>query len=183
MAFDLICDVRAAKNRDVYFEPTGNNLQSDWRESESRSAPEVIRDLGEIPGQQIRVDTKGRKALIHHKMNDPENKELDQRVRRAFASEQGGFVQFTHYTPDENINLELDDDYATFLYWLRRLADTHKIVVIKGELPTLDQMRRLGNVRVCSGSSGYGIQPLPGKPSLDHLPRITGDVKDLAAKV
>lgn len=183
MAFDIVVDIRAPKNRAVYFEPTGTTLEGDWRESEHRDAPAVIRDLGEIPGQQIMVDTKARKALVHHKMNDPENKDLSDRVHRAFASPEAGMHQFNAYAPDETLYLDRDDDYATFLYHLRRLYECKQCVVKKGEIPTLEQARRIGSVRICSDNNG--LAPQKGKEEthpVDVLPKIVPEMKDLNAK-
>lgn len=172
--WDTVFDVRAKFNQSPYFVPIKEKLHSEWRSTEMFNAVPIVGSLGKIPGQQIRLCTTEnvRRAVIHHLMNDA-TPEFEAKVRAAISHEQNGNLKYGIYQPDIKRDLNDPDEYATWLYWLKRLMDTGSIYQVKGNpLPNYERIRSMGTVR--SAALDMGLSTKPGyedqdKYSVSHL--------------
>ena len=178
MAWELVIQVRAPKNRAVLFPPTDSNLESDWRADQHLNACQEVRALGEIPGHELKVSFKDKKALLHHRMHDA-TPEFDRALRKAIRSDANGIgINFTHYPPDQEFEIVTEDDRATWLWWIKRNVDRNRFVLKQGSLPSYDEIRRMGNVKTCS--EDLSMEAKPGRPPIGYLPKIVDDKREPA---
>lgn len=150
--FQIILDVRSPKNRPVQFGPmVTDKLIPDFRADEQMGGcAESVKQIKGFPQHRILIRTRDREraAVVHHQMNDA-TKERDIEVRRALANEQNGSYTFGIWPPDINFDLNNDDQYATFMWWCKKLHDAGLLYLVKGTLPGYDRIRSIGEVQHC----------------------------------
>lgn len=174
-------DIVSKQNREVLFPPLNAKFRSEIRTDHVtgvRRIPSVLTQIGGVlPGIRVVVDTKKREAEVIDLMHDPENAELTERLKAAMKAATQDMPRdiatggtFTHFSKDPRRTFKLDGDLpynlATWLYWLRRLLDTGKVRVHKGELPTMEEIRQMGDIFL---SQNYNITPKEGKRPFNIL--------------
>lgn len=160
--FQIILDVRTSKNRRPQFGPMGTaTLIPEWRAGEEvGGCAEIVKQLQTIPGHRILIRTRDRErfAVVHHRMHD-ESEERNARIKQALASESNGGYQFGYWPKDIEFDLNNDDQYATFLWWCKKLVDGNALYLVKGTLPGYDRIRSYGDVQHCIQDMGLTTKP------------------------
>ena len=191
---NIVLNVRCKINRNPYFVPLEGRLRTEIRQSEIKldKIPGLLNLCGgSIPGHRIEIDTDKKIGRIIDRMHLPENKEKDKQIRQALRSDVKTLVKefgSTYDTEDcltEGEHKLMDDgpgNLATWLWWCHRMYDEKKLELVEGKLPTLDEIRKIGDV---FGGPDYGLTPKPGK-SIGSILEQTGkraDKKDPALQV
>lgn len=168
----LVFNVRCKLNRNPYFVPLGGCLRTEIRHEEIRlkNIPGLLNLCGgSIPGQRIEIDTKKGIGRIIDRMHLPENKEKDKQIRNALRNDENAIGK--EFGPlyntvgcleegDHKFSESLPGNLASWLFWCRRMYDDGKLELVEGDLPSLDDIRKLGDV---SGGPDMGLTPKPGK--------------------
>lgn len=151
--YDLVLDVAiAGKNRNVRFYPMNENLEGEVRQENIylKNTPGAISRMGGvIPGQRLYIDTKhqhvkviDRKSLPEFKAALAEAKKLaatdDMRIRHA---------QFNSVKPDIDIKPP-KNEWPTWLYHIRVKVDAGRFRVVKGEVPSMESIRKMGVIQL-----------------------------------
>lgn len=182
----IVLNVQCKINRNPYFVPLEGRLKTEIRHSEIKldKIPGLLNMVGgSIPGHRIEIDTDKKIGRIIDRMHLPENEEKDKLIRNALRSDERTLVKEfgpTYDTEDcltEGEHKLMDDgpgNLATWLWWCRRMYDEKKLELIEGKLPTLDEIRKIGDV---FGGSDYGLTPKPGK-SIGSILEQTGKRTD-----
>lgn len=168
----LVFNVRCKFNRNPYFVPLQGCLRSEIRHEEIRlkHIPGLLNLVGgSIPGHRIEIDTKKNVGRIIDRMHLPENKEKDKQIRNALRSDE--FTVGKEFGPsynteeclpegDHEFSKGLPGNLASWLYWCHRMHADGKLELVEGEIPTLDEIRKIGDVY---GGPDGGITPKEGK--------------------
>ncbi len=177
----IAVDVVTAPKRTVLFPPTKSMLRSELRTdkiSGVRNIPSILSQIGGVlPGHRIEVDTKKGEGRIVDLMHEPGNKELGERLKEAIKAATEGMPRdlrtggsFSAFSKEPKRTFRMVEDaphnLATWLYWLRRLLDTGKIRVEKGEIPEMGEIRKLGIVFL---SEDRNIRPREGQKPFNYL--------------
>ncbi len=182
----LVFDVRCKLNRNPYFVPLGGCLRTEIRHEEIRlkNIPGLLNLVGgSIPGHRIEIDMKKGIGRIIDRMHLPENKEKDKQIRAVLRSDEntiGKEFGLSYNTegclPEEDHKLgeALPGNLASWLWWCRRMYDEGKLELVEGELPTLDEIRKIGDI---FGGPDFGLTPKPGK-SIGGILEQTGKRTD-----
>ncbi len=168
----IVLDVRCKFNRNPYFVPLQGSLRTEIRHEEIRlkNIPGLLNLCGgSIPGHRIVIDTKKGVGRIIDRMHFPENKEKDKLVRSALRNDEDtigkefGPLYNTDgclFEEDHKLGDSPPGNLATWLFWCRRMYDDGKLKLVEGDLPTLDEIHKIGDV-FCGPD--FGLTPKPGK--------------------
>ncbi len=168
----LVFNVRCKFNRNPYFVPLQGRLRTEIRQSEIRldKLPGLLNLVGgSIPGHRIEIDAKKNVGRIIDRMHLAENKEKDKQVRNALRSDEktlskefGPSYNTDDCLPegDHEFSKSLPGNLATWLFWCVRMYQDGKLEHVEGDIPTLDDVRKMGDVY---GGPDGGISPKPGK--------------------
>jgi hypothetical protein len=100
---------------------------------------DLIRSCPNVPGICIELSSQRRIARLYDPLALPENKELMEMVQRAILNgrgdKQGPMREINFDNMDEN-------EIKTWAYGLRRLVDGRQCRVLRGKVPTIDELRR-----------------------------------------
>lgn len=160
--FDLVLDAYAPRNRNVRFWPAGITLRGECRWDQlTGDSPNgaMLQTGGTIPGERMLVDTKNRKVKIIDRMELPENKEKDIALRALAKTERFWGGRFDHYEKEQNFQVE-EEDWPTWLWWMRRLVDHKRMNLVKGSLPEYSDILRRGRVQL---GESCNVRPLDEK--------------------
>ena len=184
--YDLVFDVVARRNRNVRFFPAQGNLQGEVNISQisSDKVPGYLNQVGGwIPGYQIQIDTKGRKARIVDRLKQEDHAPILEKCRVVHATAMNGaFAPITseNFKREGDVvdeaEFEMSDDpsnsLATWLYHCWNLQRRNKLTLIKGKLPTLDEIFGHGDPMI---SIDHGLAPKPGREkwnfASDYMPK------------
>ena len=195
MAYDLVMDVRAPRNRHVHFTPADGTLRSEVRieEIHSKFIPGKLNEVGgSSPGHRIEIDTKANggkgRARIVDRMHLKEFAEKDKQVRKAFPDESNGNKSFKDYNQNDDgllpegvfeLNDEPPTNLATWLFWCLRLVQNGRLHIVEGKLPSMQEIRRMGKVYL---GPDNGLPPKEGKRAFNYLyPEAEGKQLDETA--
>ena len=168
----IVLDVQCKFNRNPYFVPLSGCLRTEIRHEEIRlkHIPGLLNLCGgSIPGQRIEIDTKKGVGRIIDRMHLPENKEKNKQIRAALRNDEDtiGKEFGTSYNTegclfegDHKLSDSPPGNLASWLFWCRRMLDDGKLKLVEGDLPSLDDIRKLGDV---SGGPDMGLTAKPGK--------------------
>ena len=136
----------------MWFYPLQKVLRSEKRLDQlkgSRIPGALLQVGGVIPGQQLRIDTKSKQALLIDRMTLPENREIDESLRRLTQTDQYRTSAYGQYEKEESFKIA-HKDWATFLYHIRNLVNNERFVVVSGEklLPSIPDILEIGDVQL-----------------------------------
>ena len=162
---DLVLDVIAPCNREVWFLPLQMTLRSDKRVTEAkggRSVPAALIQVGgTIPGQQLRVNTKTKVVTLIDKMSLKENAHIDKVLRRLTMTDDYRQSAFGDYAEEKTWTIA-EGEWPTFLYWTRRHIDHGRFVMVKGtdkHVPLIDDILKMGEIRLGTASNAPPKNP------------------------
>ena len=182
----LVFNVQCKINRNPYFVPLEGCLRTEIRQSEIRldKLPGLLNICGgSIPGHRIEIDTKEGVGRVIDRMHLPENAEKDKKIRHALRSDERSLVKEfgpTYETKDCLTESEHEftangpGSLASWLWWCRRMYDENKLELVEGKVPTLEEIRKIGDVHC---GSDWGLTPKPGK-SIGSILEQTGKRTD-----
>jgi hypothetical protein len=179
----LTVNIEAANARQVFFFPLNERLQSTIRPGSLKKIPEWLRDIGDIPGDQVEVEwntdskglTTGTARVVSRLAADPAKLA---EIKRLSAQDENRMGAVGDPRPTLETRLHTGDDVASWLWHLMRLVESGQAVVVSGNVPSRPDIRALGAVRY---SDDIGRQAKPGYPEIGRLPQITPTVAKAAA--
>lgn len=148
-----------AGNSDVYFpfatNQDGSHLRS--RIIPQRSGSSIKRvwlGIQSIPGQRLHVDPKSMRWRLTDGLDEPENKQILQQVKRADREANaavravGGGISGGY--PEQSGKLNTPAELHNWLYWMRRLVDSSHATILQGEgdLPSAQTLVNGGDIRI-----------------------------------
>ncbi len=184
--YKLVFDVQCKFNRHPSFFRLEGCLRTEIRQKETSldNIPGLLNmDGRSIPGYRIEIDREKNCARIIDRMHLPENEEKNKLVRNALLRDENTLVKEfgpTYETKEclSESEHEFTDggpgNLASWLWWCRRMYDEKKLILVEGKVPTLDDIRRIGDVH---GGSDWGLTPKPGK-SIGSILEQTGKRTD-----
>jgi hypothetical protein len=147
-AVKVILNIEEPKCRFPYFFPAGRALRSTIRADRLKHQPgsPIVMSVGEIPGEQIEFDGEAGMAYIRDRLGEKGNAELRKEIARQVNVSQTILDPAAKGQPreEEQYLLHTDDDRATWLAHMVRLVDSGAAVVVKGSLPSREEVNRLG---------------------------------------
>lgn len=147
--FDLVFDVEAPRNRNVWFRPANILLRGTVRMDQlSTDKPNGALLLvgGVIPGMRMMVDTKGRKVTVIDRMTLDENKDKDRALRKLTTeNDQYRRARFGRYEDDQTFDVP-QAEWPSWLWHMRRLVDHRRLQVVRGNLPKYSDILKMGKV-------------------------------------
>lgn len=164
-----ILEIADDKNRGVIFGPLGVRLRGRWdsakvakfQHSESSSLGALYERVPVIPGMFVWIDLDKKAAGAFDPLEKTDNgRKLMDSIRNHYQKNESTVVRPADEIQIENMN---PDQIKDFLYWMRRILDDQKAVVVIGssELPSLD-----------------AIKKMPGKRTLNHgWPAVDKDTR------
>lgn len=139
---------RRGGNQNVWFIPAGVSLhgeiRAEWLHS-SRVPGAILQVGGVIPGHRLLVDTKGRTAKIIDRLSLPEHAKLVEQLRVIGQTERYWHARFDALRKDVDFNIA-DDEFAKWMYCIRRCVDHGTLQLVRGTVPTLEECRKLGTI-------------------------------------
>lgn len=145
----VVLNVEEPKCRNPYFYPAGRALRSTIRSDRLKHQPgsPVVQSVGEIPGEQIEFDGEKGKAFIRDRLAEKGNAQLRKDIAHQVSASQTILDPAAKGAPlpEEEYVLHNDDDRATWLAHMVRMVDAGQAVIVKGSLPTKDEVNDLGN--------------------------------------
>ena len=168
-ADQIVVDVSAPRNRDVFFPPMQKNLRGERRFERLSSPvnPNFIAVGGFIPGMRLIVDTKSWKWKLIDRLRLDEHKTLRESiVRQGRANERtiGNDLK----TEDDVGGIIAESERATWMWWIRRCVDRNRMILVSGNIPEEDAIRAMGDVNL---SGDGGLPHKAGAPSFNELPQ------------
>lgn len=166
--YDLVLDACCEPNRNVRFLPNNTWLEGEKRQEWCRTdrIPGAIAAVGgKIPGHRILVDTKLRHVKILHRLSLPENQKILHELRR--LSQTDKYRHCSAGDPPGDIDTDVsDEDWPKWMYMIRRMVDDNALTLVRGQLPTLEECRNFGPIRL---NDANGISPKPGMENWNVL--------------
>lgn len=163
-ATKYVLDVEHPKCGVPYFFPAGRRLQTTIRADRLKYQEgfnPLINNVGEIPGERIEIDLADGKygsARISHRWGYPEYQERRKEFNRQAVAQRSTRLVDPAWTgevpPPENYTFHSDDDVATWLFWCRRCVDNGWFKEVQGTIPSMEEIRKIGNIRKCTN---YGF--------------------------
>ena len=140
---EIVIAVDKPRNGNVYFYPTNCSVEGTlkpWRSPGANYKPPIAA-LGEIPGERIHLDVKGKTGRISHALSDPENAGLFERIKKASRSCQPPLKCGDKPAEDRWFRNLSDDQVNTWLHWMRRLVDRGHATILQGNLPGAEEIK------------------------------------------
>ena len=140
---EIVIAVDKPRNGNVYFYPTNCAIEGTfkpWRTPGAKFKPPILA-LGEIPGERVHLDVKGKTGRISHALRDPDNAKTLEKVRRAARTCQPPVICGEAPKEDRWFRNLTEEQVNTWLYWMRRLVDEGKATILQGQLPGLDELK------------------------------------------
>lgn len=161
---DFTVEVCDQKNRNVYFTITNDTLRGRWTKENLVGVvmDERFASMPNLPGQCITV--RGRTAVISDPLGLPANRRL---LKKAVAVHKGAFQQTCGPVKEKTIQPLSDNELKNWCYWVRRLLDDEKVIVISGTVPEMkDVFRMPGEFR--SEPNNTSAMPFYQKGRTEH---------------
>lgn len=179
MAWDIALDVRVKRNRNLFFYPAQGVLATELRSSEIRGegGSHLNAIGGTIPGHRIEIDTKAKKVRVVDRLKLPENSELLERINEYMRS--SDYFLHSGLAPDfrrdgcvrefeRKLSNTPPDNLATWLYHARKLVDMGKLHLVRGQLPTLEEIERNADGDIILGDR-IGLTAINNDPDFDRI--------------
>lgn len=139
---------RRGGNQNVWFIPAGMSLageiRAEWLHS-SRVPGAILQVGGVIPGHRLLVDTKGKTAKVLDRLSLPEHARLVEQLRAIGQTERYWHARFDALRKDVDLSIA-DEEFAKWMYCIRRCVDHGTLVVVRGNVPSLEDCRKLGTI-------------------------------------
>lgn len=152
--YDLVLDAVCEPNRDVLFLPAEMTLRGERRQEWIRSDNingAISQVGGVIPGQRMLVDTRTRHVKIIDRMTLPENRSIDERLRKLTTADRYRMGRFTDYEKDIDMQVSADE-WPKWLYCMKRCVDHRSMTLVRGTLPELVEIRKMGRIVFDAGN-------------------------------
>lgn len=147
-ATKVILNIEEPKCRFPYFYPAGRALRSTIRPDRLKHQPgsPIVMSVGEIPGEQIEFDGEKGVAFVRDRLGFKEFDATRNEIYRQVSVSQTILDPAAKGAPlpEEKYTLHNDDDRATWLAHIVRLVESGAAVIVKGSLPSRDEVDRLG---------------------------------------
>ena len=155
----------------------GHDVRGRWDTSKMAQRPQGMRDLGnagnripsQIPGARLAVDVRRKKISLFDPLGETAaGREVLAKFNAVIKGEGMQALRRgqDEFKPFPTVEFDVDDDQLkTLLFELRRKWDSKCLIMVEGELPTVQQIESLG------GDELYD----PSNPS-DEKPRYKKDL-------
>lgn len=152
----IVVDARTRCNRNPFFFPLQCNLQGEIRVTEYRSdkAPGHLAQLpgGVLPGERMTFNARTGEYRVEHKLDMPEHKDIADAVRRHAARfDDLRQKQWSRFGELQEGRVD-KEEIPTWLWWIARMVDARKLDLVSGDLPSLEKIRAMGDVRITDGT-------------------------------
>lgn len=177
-SYDLWLDVRCPHNRHERFPPAGVTLQGEYHAIDDPNSSKAITQAtaGVIPGHRMLVSTKDRHVKIVHRMSLPENKQKLTNIEKLRGTDE--FLNMPRFKFEDADFQPSEQEWPTWLWQMHRGVENGTLHVVRGKLPTGDEIRRMGDVtRVTNGFFGNS----DGAKSFYVLPKVVDKPAAVAA--
>jgi len=179
MAWDIALDVRVKRNRNLFFAPAGGVLATELRSDELRGASgkHLTAVGGFIPGHRIEIDTRNKRVRVVDRLKLKEHSELLERIREHMRNSDD-FMR-KDLAPDfqregcvrefeRKLTGQPPNNLATWLYHCRREVEAGKLHVVRGELPSYEEIQKSADGDIYLGDRA-GLTAINNDPDFDKI--------------
>jgi hypothetical protein len=143
-AVEFVLEVSDNLNSNRDWPPTQRKLRGAWRHENTRNFAldtdgifAVLRQMRDIPGMHIRVNTKRKIAEVIDPLADPAKKDLLQNIQSVYEKAWG--KKCCPEKPDRYDDMSADE-IKTWIYWSRRFLDAQQCVLVSGSVPEMKEI-------------------------------------------